>query len=237
MAHEPHDRDHRRPTKPTGDRGPDRRGLDRRHVRRLLSMTTLMADPMLAEAWTLSGRSRCARAVRCAGLPLRQPEADVPQEQRARRRRHALDGADDVRSRAGRAPASPRRSGRRTSTALRGLAASDMIPSGTVMTLLDARTPWHADHRSAGRAVRARSRRADLPDLGAHLRLQPGVRALPVLVGPARPARADHRAVRGGHRRAAADAGLLRQHRWRRADDPAGLLAPAASTPSTTRSA
>ena len=36
-----------------------------------------------------------------------------------------------------------------------------------------------------------------------------------------------HRAVRGGHRRAAADAGLLRQHRRRRADDPAGLLAPA----------
>ena len=36
--------------------------------------------------------------------------------------------------------------------------------------------------RLAGRAVRARSGRADLPDLGAHLCLQPGVRALPVLV-------------------------------------------------------
>ena len=52
-------------------------------------------------------------------------------------------------------------------------------------------------------AVRARPRRADLPDLGAHLRLQPGVRALPVQLGPARPARADHRASAGGHRRAA----------------------------------
>ena len=45
----------------------------------------------------------------------------------------------------------------------------------------------------AGRALRARSRRADLPDLGADLRLQPGVRALPVVLRPARPARADHR--------------------------------------------
>ena len=33
---------------------------------------------------------------------------------------------------------------------------------------------------SSGRAVRARSRRPDLPDVGADLRVQPGVRALPV---------------------------------------------------------
>ena len=39
-----------------------------------------------------------------------------------------------------------------------------------------------------------RAGRADLPDLGADLRLQPGVRALPVELRPARPARADHRA-------------------------------------------
>ncbi len=74
------------------------------------------------------------------------------------------------------------------------------------------------------RAVRARPRRADLPDLGADLRLQPGVRALPVLVGQARPARAVHRAVQGDHRRARAHAGVLRQHRRRRAHRAPGLL-------------
>ena len=42
--------------------------------------------------------------------------------------------------------------------------------------------------------------------------------------GPARPARADHRRVQGGDRRARADAGLLRQHRRRRADRAPGLL-------------
>ena len=68
------------------------------------------------------------------------------------------------------------------------------------------------------------SGRADLPDLGAHVRVQPGVRALPVELRAARPARADHRAVQGGHRRARADAGLLREHRRRRADGAAGLL-------------
>ncbi len=46
------------------------------------------------------------------------------------------------------------------------------------------------DGRHARRAVRARPRRADLPDLGADLRLQPVVRALPVVVRPARSARA-----------------------------------------------
>ena len=47
--------------------------------------------------------------------------------------------------------------------------------------------------RPAGRPVRVRPRRPDLPDLGADLRLQPRVRALPVLLRPARPARAVHR--------------------------------------------
>ena len=39
-------------------------------------------------------------------------------------------------------------------------------------------------------------------------------------LGPARPARALHRRVHGGDRRARADAGLLREHRRRRADGP-----------------
>ena len=80
------------------------------------------------------------------------------------------------------------------------------------------------DRPAARRALRARPRRADLPDVGAHLRLQPGVRALPVEHRPARPARADDRRVQGRHRRAAADAGLLRQHRRRRADRAQRLL-------------
>ena len=87
--------------------------------------------------------------------------------------------------------------------------------------------PAAPGRRPADRPVRVRPGRADLPDLGAHLRLQPGVRALPVLLGTAGPARAVHRRGRGGHRRAAADAGLLRQRRRRRADRAAGLLAPA----------
>ena len=45
----------------------------------------------------------------------------------------------------------------------------------------------------ADRTVRARLGRADLPDLGAHLRLQPGVRALPVVLGQTGPARTVHR--------------------------------------------
>ena len=78
--------------------------------------------------------------------------------------------------------------------------------------------------RAAGRALRPRPRRPDLPDLGADLRLQPGLRALPVELRAARPARADHRRGQGRHRRARADAGVLREHRRRRADHPARLL-------------
>jgi hypothetical protein len=68
------------------------------------------------------------------------------------------------------------------------------------------------------------ARRPHLPHLGAHLRLQPRVRALPVVVGSARPARADDRRGQGRPRRARAPAGVLHQHRRRRADDPARLL-------------
>ena len=81
-----------------------------------------------------------------------------------------------------------------------------------------------AGERRAQRRVRARARRADLPDLGAHVRVQPRVRALPVVVGAARPARALDRRVQGRDRRARAHAGLLREHRRRRADGAQGLL-------------
>ena len=77
---------------------------------------------------------------------------------------------------------------------------------------------------AAQRRVRARARRADLPHLGADVRVQPRVRALPVLVRPARPARAHHRRVQSRDRRARAHAGLLREHRRRRADGAQGLL-------------
>ena len=78
--------------------------------------------------------------------------------------------------------------------------------------------------RPARRALRPRARRADLPHLGADLRLQPRVRPLPVQLRPARPARAEHRRGQGRHRRARADAGVLREHRRRRAHDPPRLL-------------
>ena len=67
-------------------------------------------------------------------------------------------------------------------------------------------------------------RRADLPHLGAHLRVQPAVRALPLVVGPPRPARAHHGGGVRRARRAAGDAGVLHQHRRRRADGAQGLL-------------
>ena len=51
--------------------------------------------------------------------------------------------------------------------------------------------------REAGRALPVRPELPDLPDLGADLRLQPRVRALPVVVGAPRPARADHRRGQG----------------------------------------
>ena len=73
--------------------------------------------------------------------------------------------------------------------ALGVLAQSKMlVRKETMMTPLMQRSRRSTTGAPAGRAVRARPRRADLPDVGAHLRLQPGVRALPVLVGQARPA-------------------------------------------------
>ncbi len=89
------------------------------------------------------------------------------------------------------------------------------------MTVVDRPAPGPAP---AGRPVRAGAGRAHLPHLGADLRLQPGLRALPVQLGPARPARAHHRGVQGAHRRVRADADLLRQHRRRRAHHPVRLL-------------
>ena len=54
--------------------------------------------------------------------------------------------------------------------------------------------------------------------------MQPPVRPLPVVVGAARPSRADHRRGQARDRRAPRPPGLLRQHRRRRTDDPARLL-------------
>ncbi len=66
----------------------------------------------------------------------------------------------------------------------------------------------------------------DLPDLGADVCLQSGVRALPELVGSPGPGRAD--AGRGAphRRRAGRPEGVLREHRRGRADAAAGLLRP-----------
>ena len=103
--------------------------------------------------------------------------------------------------------------------ALAALAESghDLRAGGMTAVVPPARDP-------PGRPVRAGPRRPDLPHLGAHLRLQPGLRPLPVEFGPARPRRADDRGVQGAHRRVRADADLLREHRRRRADHPIRLL-------------
>ena len=69
-----------------------------------------------------------------------------------------------------------------------------------------------------------RARRAHLPDVGADVRVQPAVRALPVVERAARPARADHRRGQARARRAARSAGVLHQHRRRRADGAPRLL-------------
>ena len=106
------------------------------------------------------------------------------------------------------------------------------------MTLVDATrpTPDARDLGRPGRPVRAGSRRPHLPHLGADLRLQPGLRPLPVELGPARPARAHHRRVQGGHRRVRADADLLRQHRRRRAHRARRTSGSWSSTPPPTTS-
>ena len=74
------------------------------------------------------------------------------------------------------------------------------------MTLVDDQTGSGAPDAAttAGRLVDRFERgpgRAHLPDLGADLRLQPGLRALPVQLRPSRPRRADHRRVQGADRR------------------------------------
>ena len=107
------------------------------------------------------------------------------------------------------------------------------------MTLVDQRPGDPAPTppgRSPGRPVRAGPRRADLPHLGADLRLQPGLRALPVQLRPPRSRRAEHRRVQGADRRVRADADLLRQHRRRRAHRPLRLLGAGGRTPPTTTS-
>ena len=115
----------------------------------------------------------------------------------------------------------------RYAQALGTLADTDMIvregpPRESAPDAGPARRP--ATRRPARRPLRAGARRAHLPHLGADLRMQPRVRALPLELGTPRSARADDRRVQGRHRRAPADAGVLREHRRRRADRAQGLL-------------
>ena len=70
----------------------------------------------------------------------------------------------------------------------------------------------------------ARAGRADLPDLGDHLRLQSALRSLPVVFGQAPAQRTDHRRSQTADRRMGGHAGVLHQRRRRRADEPARLL-------------
>ena len=212
----------------TGHRGPAGRGsVDRRHVRCLLSRcrTTRRCPTWLCRStWTRAWRLHPQVSVR--------PERFGALLYHFGTRRLSflkhpalltvVESLDDCAHRAG-----GLRGGRRrgppacppSGAALATLAASTMIePAGGRAVTGGTGTA------AAGRAVPVRPGRADLPDLGAHLRLQPGLRALPVQLGPPRPARAEHRRVPGGDRRARAHAGVLRQHRRRRADRPAGLL-------------
>ena len=161
-----------------------------------------------------------ARALRGARLRLRDAQAQLPQvadaggrrpPPRRRRRRRGRP----ARRRGARGRARPRTS-------------PPSAPSPPAAS--SARGRRHDDRggatpgRPARRPVRVRPRRPHLPDVGAHVRLQPRVRALPVVVGAPRPARALDRRVQGADRRVRADAGLLRQHRRRRADRAPGLL-------------
>ena len=158
-----------------GRRGPDRGGLDRRHVRRLLMLMPHARRALGAVA--VGGAA--SRAVRCAGLPLRQPQADVPQAARA-------GGAWSAASAdAARRPVGARRRRRARGPARRR--TSRRCAAWPTTDMIRPRAEAQHDDRGApgmrlGRAVRARPGRPDLPDLGADLRLQPGVRALPVVV-------------------------------------------------------
>ncbi len=87
-------------------------------------------------------------------------------------------------------PACDARRGRATSDRRRDHARAGARSPSTGM-IVGAGRMRRAVVPLAGRPVRAGPRRADLPDLGADLRLQPGVRALPVELRAPRPARAD----------------------------------------------
>ena len=183
--------------------GPARRGrLDRRHVRRLLDAVAFD----LERAWALD--PQVALRPEPFGALAYHFGTRRLSFLKSRKLLRVVERSPSSRARArpARPPASATPSCRVHAQALATLAETGMIA-------VEPRRP-----------VRARARRADLPDLGAHVRVQPRVRALPVELGPARPARADHRRVQGGDRRARADAGLLREHRRRRADRAQGLL-------------
>ena len=173
-------------------RDPRRRGVDRRHVRGLLTVTRLLANrelgvrprPRLAAAPPGGG---AARAVRGAAVSLRHAQAVVPEEPDDRRGGQLARRPPRRPVRLPRRRNRRRRSRRRTCTPSACWSQSKMlVREGELMTTTDRARPCPR----AGRPVRARPRRADLPDVGADLRLQSVVRALPVVVGQARSARA-----------------------------------------------
>ena len=157
-----------------GDAGP-RRPLVRRARR-----STRAALPVQPE------RGAASRAVRGAGLPLRHAAAVVPEDPAAGRRScPGWSEHPDVHRRARGGGRRRRRSGPPTCAPWPAWPRTEPSRSAD------------GSGREAGRPLPVRPELPDLPDLGAHLRLQPGVRALPVVVGPPRPARADHRRGQG----------------------------------------
>ena len=171
-----------RPRSP-GRGDPRRRGLDRRHVRRLLD-----ADG--------GGRSRLPRAsafdpdapYRCGPVSVRPESFGALVYDFHTRRLSFLRPASSSGRRG------PRRPARRPRRHRGGGCPAHQRPA-----YLGPGRPGRERHdraapprgtSEAGRALPVRPELPDLPDLGAHLRLQPGVRALPVVLGAARPARA-----------------------------------------------
>ena len=215
-------------TEETRRRGDPRRGgLHRRHVRRLLTArvravrTGPSFDPRPgAGGW--SPRWRCGPEPFGALAYHFGTRRLLPQDAGAVAVVRRLADQPDVPRRARRAPACPRRA-RRVPPALGGLAARGMIVAG--------------GRRMTAELHGAPPARPELVDQFEHGLDAPicltweltyacnlaCVHCLS-LVGPPRPARADHRRVQGAHRRVRADADLLRQHRRRRADGAAGLL-------------
>ena len=188
--HHRHARSLRRDARPTtcSSRRAARRGdLDRRDVRRLL---TSSPTPMLDRRLALDPQ-----------VALRPEPFGALAYHYGNRRLIFLKHPDVVARRAGlgdhatspttlRACAIDEPAGRRSSTALESLSR---LGGRSVSRCSVAR-----------RAAEGRARRPDLPDVGADVRLQPGLRALPVVVGPARPARAVDGRGQGRARRAAA---------------------------------